>query len=142
MKGTTNLSSAVEAQTPSNDTLYASIAFAQEFELYRHYTEAQAARYIGIHAATLKKLRLTGNISHIRIGKRRVAYFGVHVAEYLVTQTQICQHTKNVNTNLEITGSVKEVDHQLTTELGSILKPDKHAELHSALRISKKLSNV
>jgi len=141
MKGTMNLPQAVENQTPTNDTLYASIALANGFELYRHYTEAQAAKYIGIHAATLKKLRLGRGISFIRLGKRRIAYFGVHVAEYLVTQIQPCQHTKNANINSVITGLVNAADHPPTTVHGSTKVIDAHTANLSALRILKKPSN-
>ena len=49
MKGTTALPSAVQTQNPSNDPLVAAIAEAQGLELYRHYTEAQAASFIGLH---------------------------------------------------------------------------------------------
>ena len=135
------LPQAVETQAPVNDLMLQSIADAQGFHLYRHYTEAQAAKYIGIHAATLKKLRLKGLLAFVRLGKRRVAYFGLHIAQYLINQIQPCQATKNVNINSAITGSLKEIDRLHTIERGMMRRHDKLAERLSAQRILKKPSS-
>ena len=77
MKGDISLPPAVQTMTPTEAGICQSIADTQGFELYRHYTETQAAEFIGVHPATLKKLRLKGGVSFLRLGQRRVAYFGV-----------------------------------------------------------------
>lgn len=60
------------------------IADAHGFDLYLRYTETQAAEFIGVHPATLKRARLDGEIGFVRVRKRTISYFGFHIANYLI----------------------------------------------------------
>lgn len=138
MKGDTSLPTAAQNRIPANENLLKAIAMDQCFQLYRHYSEAQAAKIIGIHPATLKKLRLKGKLPFVRLGQRRVAYFGYQIATYLITQIQPCHATQNEDSNLETSGLASEAGHRPTTALGSTNKIDGPTALHSALRTMTK----
>ena len=120
--------------------LHKSIAMGNGFELYRHYSESQAAKFLGLHPVTLKKKRLAGKISYLRFGKRSLKYFGYQIADHFLNNV-ICHDTQNENSNLAITGLAKEVGHQPTIELGSTRKVGKHAAYLSAQRILMKPKN-
>ena len=68
----------------NRDRLCSHIAETYGFELFRHYSEKQAAFFLSVHPITLKKLRHAGKIAFIRKGNRSIAYFGFQVANYLV----------------------------------------------------------
>ena len=70
--------------TLANEELLERIAAANGIELFKKYSEADAAPLIGIHPQTLKQYRLAGRIQFLRIGSRSIAYFGFHIVEYLV----------------------------------------------------------
>ena len=70
------------------EALRSQIAAENGFLLYRQYKEPEAAEIIGIHPATLKKLRLAGKIGFIRKGKRAIAYFGFQIADHLIESVQ------------------------------------------------------
>lgn len=142
MKGHSSQPVSDQSRIPQSADLLTAIAGDQGFQLFKHYSEAQAAKIIGIHPATLKKLRLTGSIPYIRIGKRRVALFGYQIAEYLITQIQPCQLTNNVNSNLETTGLVNGRARPHITEHGSTKKIDGHTASLSAHRTLRKPNKV
>ena len=117
--------------------LHKSVADGNGFELYRHYSESQAAKFLGMHTVTLKKKRLAGEISYLRFGERSLKYFGYQIADHFLTNV-ICHDIQKENSNLETTGLAKELGHQPTIELGSTREVGRHAAYHSAQRILKK----
>jgi hypothetical protein len=90
-----------------SDALRQAIADGNGFELYCHYPEAQAAKVLKMHAVTLKKLRLDKQISHVRLGKRNVGYFGYQIADFFIEKIS-CHETKPENSKLEIGGLANE----------------------------------
>jgi len=95
----------------SNQPLASAIANDNGFDLYVHYTEFQAAKIIGIHAVTLKKRRLKGEIAYLQLGERTIHYFGYQIAHHLIENIK-CQNVKP-ETKVECSklvnfGSVKE----------------------------------
>lgn len=75
------------------DELAAAIAKDLKFDLYVHYTEAQAANFIGVHAVTLKKRRLSGEVAYVQLGQRTIRYFGYQIASHLIENIK-CQNVK------------------------------------------------
>ena len=65
----------------------AKVATAHSFELYRHYGEAQAAKLLSSSVSTLKRARAAEEIGFIRKGPKTIAYFGFHLAGYLLSNT-------------------------------------------------------
>jgi hypothetical protein len=117
--------------------LHQSIAKGNGFELYRHYSESQAAKFLGVHPVTLKKKRLAGKISYLRLGERSLKYFGYQIADHFLNNT-ICHDIQNANFNLETTGLVNGEIHPPIAGHGSTRAIGKHAEFLSAQRILKK----
>jgi hypothetical protein len=72
----------------SRNTLRRQIAEDHGFALYRHYSEPDAAAFLDIHSATLKKVRLAGSIGYISNGRRAITYFGFQIADYLMDQVR------------------------------------------------------
>ncbi len=81
------------------------IAKGNGFELYRHYSESQAAKFLGLHPVTLKKRRLAGKISYLRLGERSLSYFGYQIADHFLKNIR-CQNTQNETFKSETIGSV------------------------------------
>jgi len=117
--------------------LHKSVSDGNGFELYRHYSESQAAKFLGMHPVTLKKKRLAGEISYLRFGERSLKYFGYQIADHFLTNV-ICHDTQNENSNLEITGLASGETHPPTAVRGSIRPVGKRAEFLSAQRILRK----
>jgi hypothetical protein len=64
-----------------NKTLYQAIAEENGMQLYRVYTECEAAEFLGFHPQSLKTIRLQGKITHLRISARKISYLGQHLVE-------------------------------------------------------------
>jgi len=64
--------------------LHQSIATGNGFELYKHYSEAQAAEFLSMHHVTLKKRRYAGDIDYLKLGERSIGYFGYQIADFLI----------------------------------------------------------
>ena len=77
----------------SNQPLASAIANDNGFDLYIHYTEPQAAKFMGIHAVTLKKRRLSGEVAYVHLGERTIRYFGYQIAHHLIENIK-CQNVK------------------------------------------------
>jgi hypothetical protein len=77
------------------ETLRRQIAQDHGFALYKHYSEPDAAAFLRLHPVTLKKIRLAGAIGYISKGRRAIAYFGFHIADYLIDQLRPCRATPN-----------------------------------------------
>ena len=99
-----------------HDELAAAIAKDLKFDLYVHYTEAQAAKFIGVHAVTLKKRRLNGGVAYVKLGQRTIRYFGYQIANHLIENIK-CQ---NVKPEAEIACS-KSVTYGLAKETTALL---------------------
>ncbi|MEM7004631.1 MAG: hypothetical protein AAF498_02035 [Pseudomonadota bacterium] len=69
------------------DALRSRIAEDNGLTLYKRYTEEEAAGFLGVHPQTLKKKRLAGQIDCIKVSKRKISYFGFHVANFLISST-------------------------------------------------------
>jgi len=61
-------------------------AIAEEYgiALYRQYGEAQAAHFLEVAPTTLKKWRLAGRTRSVNLGRRKVRYLGLHIADMLL----------------------------------------------------------
>lgn len=68
------------------------VAQAHGFDLYRHYSEQEASKLLSVHASTLKRARGSSSIGFIRKGTKSIAYFGFHLAQYLLSSTTWPQH--------------------------------------------------
>ena len=61
----------------NREALRRQIAQDHGFALYRHYSERDAAAFLGLHPVTLKKIRLAGSIGYISKGRRADRLFRV-----------------------------------------------------------------
>ncbi len=117
--------------------LHHSIARENGFKVYQAYPEKEAAKLLGMHFSTLRRIRSRQDIGFLKKGKRSVSYFGYHLLDYLLAQ-ETCPNTQpKKDTKLVITGSPKGTGVRRGTECGSIKALDKHAVLASAQRILK-----
>ena len=90
---------------PGRETLRRKIAEDHGFALYNHYSERDAAAFLRLHPATLKKVRLAGSIGYISKGRRAIAYFGFQIADYLIDQVKPCRATPSTNSKSANGGS-------------------------------------
>lgn len=66
------------------EAMRAAIAKEYGFVLYRHYSEPQAAHYLGVDLTTLKRWRRDGRTPAINLGERQIRYLGIHIADMLL----------------------------------------------------------
>jgi len=106
--------------------LHGSVASGNGFELYKHYSEAQAAEFLGMHHVTLKKRRLKGLIGFVKLGERSIGYFGYQIADYLIANIT-CQKQSNANFKSVNSGSAVEKTVQSGTPVSTTRQPNAHA---------------
>ncbi len=107
----------------NRETLRRQIAQDHAFALYRHYSECDAAAFLGIHPVTLKKIRLAGLIGYISKGRRAIAYFGFQIADYLIDQVRPSRATANMNSRLGNGGSRSGTEAPPGTPLSMTARP-------------------
>ena len=109
--------------------------------VYKRFSEQEAAQQLGLSKQTLKRLRDAGRIGYVRLSKRRLAFFGFQLVEYLVSAIEetTCRDTPKVtDTRSATSGSASARAVQPGTACGStpgLTGPD---ALASAQRILKK----
>jgi len=101
--------------------LHESIATGNGFELYKHYSEAQTAEFLGLHQVTLKKRRYAGEIDYLKLGERSIGYFGYQIADFLI------RNTINANSKSETSGSVVEKIVPSGMPASTTRRPNAHA---------------
>ena len=125
------------AKSPDErEILRINIARAHDLVLYRQYNESDAAKAIGIHPVTLKRIRLAGGIAHIRLGPRAIRYFGFQIADHLI-EAITCTLEKTPPTASEITSSPSAPAARPGIAAGTTQKPDAHTALHLARQALK-----
>lgn len=115
--------------------LHHAIAKAEGFELYKTYSEPQAAKFLGVSLSTLSRIRNRTIIGHIRKSERRVEYFGFHLVDYLLAQQQCPTIQKRKDTKSEISGSQNKAVVQHGAAHGTTPKLSRQDDLASAKRI-------
>ena len=106
--------------------LHQSIASGNGFELYKHYSETQAAKFLGMHHVTLKKRRLAGQISFVKLGERSIGYFGYQIADYYIAKIT-CQKSSSETSKSEITGLASEKTVPSITPISITRRPNPSA---------------
>ena len=102
------------------------------------YLEAEAAEYLGISLATLRRERDRNNISYRKIGNR-IKYTVPDLEEYIEKRRVSCKINSTLDKS-ENTGSPSGKDRTPGAEPGSITVHDKHAAHHLAQLTFKKPS--
>jgi len=87
-----------EASSFDHERLVERVAAAHGFDPYRHYSEPEASKLLSLHASTLKRARASQSIGFIRKGTKSIAYFGFHLAEYLLSNST-CPQLQNASIN-------------------------------------------
>ena len=121
------------------DLLRGEIAKANGFELYKRYTEAEAASFLRLHPQTLKETRLKGRITYLRFSPRNIAYFGLHIADYFIEAIE-WQNPTSPSTDLEKSGSRAAMAAKPSTDIGGTQNVDAQDALRLAQKILKKPS--
>ncbi|MEO1407269.1 MAG: hypothetical protein AAFV54_12385, partial [Pseudomonadota bacterium] len=94
---------------PSEDgkaELRKEIARANGFELFKKYNESDAAKHLGVHPRTLKQMRLDGKVDCVRLGPRKISYFGFQIADIMVESIQWASPVTSVSRSAN-TGSAR-----------------------------------
>ena len=86
------------ASALQDEVLMEKVASAHGFELFRHYSEPESSKLLSLHPSTLKRARADHSIGFIRKGTKSIAYFGFHLAEYLLSNST-CAQTRNGSIN-------------------------------------------
>ena len=97
------------------------------------FSEAEAARRLGISKATLMRARAASLIHPMRHGPRTIRYTQSILDEYQ-------EQCRNAPAKSENTGSASARGRTSGAERGSTPPPDKHDALHLAQQIFKKAS--
>lgn len=123
--------------------LHMAIAQAKGFEVYKTYSEPEAAKILSLSLSTLSRLRNGGSIGFIQKSERRVGYFGFHLIDYLLAQ-QSCPNTQpRKDSKLVTTGSANaRMAQALGSELGTTQKLVKLDAVASARRTLKNVRNA
>jgi hypothetical protein len=98
------------------ESLREKVAAAHGFELYKRYSEKDAAPHIGCDYSTLKRKRRTGLLPFVDLGGGSVGYMGYHIADIIVfgvkarveydsNGTHPCPDTRGANTESANGGS-------------------------------------
>ena len=115
--------------------LHMAIAQAKGFEVYKTYSEPEAAKILSLSLSTLSRLRNGGSIGFIQKSERRVGYFGFHLIDYLLAQ-QSCPVTKPTkDTKSVITGFQNRAAVPHGAAHGTATALSKHAALRSSQQI-------
>jgi hypothetical protein len=81
---------------PDNDDPHARIrekvAVEHRFQLYRRYSERDAAERIGFDYSTLKRKRRAGLIPFVDLGGGSVGYMGYHIADIILLGVNAKHH--------------------------------------------------
>jgi excisionase family DNA binding protein len=121
---------------PDNLRRMADIAQEMGTPLYRRFSEKDTAEKLGVSLPTLRRMRAEGKIAFLRIGDRKVEYFGFQIVEYLLGSIKEAEweESSHESSKSEITGSQKGAGAKSGTERGSTTRPAKRDALASALR--------
>jgi hypothetical protein len=76
---------ALMSQNPDDrEKLRERVAAEHKFQLYKRYSERQAADRIGLDYSTLKRKRRGGLVPFVDMGGGSVAYLGYHIADIIL----------------------------------------------------------
>lgn len=130
------------------DVLIAAIALEEGITLYARYNETDAATVLGMSPMTLKRRRRAGQISFVKTGDRKIAFFGFQLVEFLLDSVQDKEREIETWAISETTtaskwatsGSLGNQEAPSGAALGMTTPLDKQSALASAQRILKKPS--
>ena len=118
------------------------VATEHGFQLYKRYSEKQAAERISWDYSTLKRKRRAGLVPFVDMGGGSVGYMGYHIADIIifgVKAREAWPNTQDTSSNAVTGGS----DASPDVTAGSAVDPKMHRPSVSALALSmlKKRSN-
>jgi excisionase family DNA binding protein len=121
---------------PDNLRRMADIAQEMGTPLYQRFSEKETAEKLGVSLPTLRRMRAEGKIAFLRIGDRKVEYFGFQIVEYLLGNVREAEWEESSpeSSRSGTTGSQKGVGAKSGTGHGSKARPGKRDALASALR--------
>jgi hypothetical protein len=125
-------------EPPELNEFHQRLAEAQGLNLYRKYTEQEAAKTLDMSVVSLRRMRNAGEIECVRISPRKICFFGYQLIQCLVNsvESQPCPDIIPTNrSRLATSGCQKEQKVMRGTERGSIARLDKRDALASAHRI-------
>ena len=125
---------------PNQDQQLRELAAEMGMVLYRRYTEAEAAEFIGIHPQTLKQKRLAGEIAFVKIGSRTIQYFGYQITEFLLGSIE-WHNPRTLSTDSAKSGSRVETAATRSTDIGGTASEAAQDALRLARQSLKKPSS-
>ena len=59
------------------------VATEYGIQLYKRYSEPEAAHFIGIDLTKLKQMRRDGKTPYVSLGPRSIRYLGIHIVDLI-----------------------------------------------------------
>lgn len=112
------------------------VAKQKGIQLFREYSEPEAAAFLGVNLKTLKEMRYAKRVASTSLGPRHVRYLGLHICDLILFGDK-WQSMQSENSRSESIGSPSETEARPGTGLPTTVTVSGQLGRPSGRKISK-----